>query len=71
LLFELKKGALKVWVIGATRHLGTFMCMNIARMVAGHFARDFLNFAFGLLDGALDSIFVYVFLSLVGSTFPR
>ena len=39
--------------------------------VAGHFARDFLNLALGLLDGALDSIFVHVFLSLLGSTFPR
>jgi hypothetical protein len=27
LLFELKKDALKVGVITATRHLGTFMCM--------------------------------------------
>jgi hypothetical protein len=39
--------------------------------VAGYFARDFLNLAFGLLDGALDSIFVHVFLSLLGSTFSR
>jgi hypothetical protein len=39
--------------------------------VAGHFARNFLDLAFSLLDGALDSIFVHVFLSLLGSTFSR
>jgi len=35
--------------------------------VTGHFARDLLNLALGLLDGAFDSIFVLVFLSLLDS----
>jgi hypothetical protein len=32
--------------------------------IAGNFARDFLHFAFGLLDRAFDAIFVHVFLSM-------
>jgi hypothetical protein len=32
--------------------------------VAGHFARDFLDLALGLLDGALNSIFINVSLLL-------
>src|SRR5665811_865447 len=35
--------------------------------VAGRLARDFLDFAFGLVAGTLDSILVHVFLSLLGS----
>jgi len=40
---------------------------SVSSFVAGHFARDFLDLAFGLLDGALDSILVHVVLSLPGS----
>ena len=34
--------------------------------IAGYFAHDFFGVAFGLLDGALDSILVHIVLSLRG-----